>query len=198
VFALAAALQPVAADLPGFPSIVLLVKDGPASALFTGNAPADAILSGLARQGQLEADGTIRVDVLQVPASPASLMIRREFFRNVVGDHYLFAGNGENGEPSADLIEALFAARSATPTSAGPFTLWFSSDLDAAESERNADVEALRSLLDLRINASGGRARCRFLARTATALQINIGTAGEIAGKTATSRRSSAKVSSRS
>jgi hypothetical protein len=115
-------------------SIVALVEAGGKRMLLTGDARGDSILAGLESAGLLAANGTLHVDILKVPHHGSSNNVEKGFFERIVADHYVFSGNGENGNPERETMEMLLSARGDAP-----FTIHLTYPLDEIDAARKAD-----------------------------------------------------------
>jgi hypothetical protein len=102
-------------SVPNLSSIVVLAKAEDATMLLTGDARGDKILEGLELAELLEPGKTMHVDVLKVPHHGSSNNLETEFFERVTADHYVFSGNGENGNPERESMGMLFEARKTAP-----------------------------------------------------------------------------------
>lgn len=92
-------------------SIVVLAECGGRTILFTGDARGDRILAGLELVGAITAGGSLEVDVLKVPHHGSSNNVEQSFFERIHARHYVFSGDGENGNPERETLEMLAAAR---------------------------------------------------------------------------------------
>jgi len=102
-------------SVPNLSSLVVLAKAGGKSMLLTGDARGDKILAGLETIGALKAGKSMHVDVLKVPHHGSSNNLTRSFFARITADHYVFSGNGEQGNPEREAFEMLFKARGSAP-----------------------------------------------------------------------------------
>jgi hypothetical protein len=110
--ATASALASLADDSPtNLSSIVVLAEAEGKRILFTGDALGDKILEGLQLVGLVDEGGSIHVDVLKGPHHGSDRNVTPEFFERITADHYVFSGNGENGNPERATLEMLAAAR---------------------------------------------------------------------------------------
>ena len=114
-------------------SIMLLVEEGGASVLMTGDGVSTEILEGLARHNKLDANGRIHVDVLKVQHHGALANVETKFVKQVTADNYIFCGNGNHKNPEVEVVQAFANARLTgidgdppigPPT---PFKFWFTS-----------------------------------------------------------------------
>jgi len=102
-------------SVPNLSSIVVFAKMGGKSILLTGDARGDKILQGLELAGVLKKGAAMEVDILKVPHHGSSNNLDKDFFERIKPAHYVFSGNGENGNPERESLEMLFAARGAEP-----------------------------------------------------------------------------------
>jgi hypothetical protein len=109
-----AALAEVAAYLDhsvfNLSSIVVLAKAGDATALLTGDARGDDILSALAAAGLL-AGGKLHVDLLKIPHHGSARNVAPDFFDAVTADHYLISADGKYGNPDNETLRMILTAR---------------------------------------------------------------------------------------
>ena len=114
-------------------SIMLLVEEGGATALLTGDGVSTEILEGLARHNKLDANGRIHVNVLKVQHHGALANVETKFVKQVTADNYVFCGNGAHKNPEIEVVEAFAKARLTgidgdPPVGpATPFKFWFTS-----------------------------------------------------------------------
>jgi hypothetical protein len=101
----------VDASVPNLSSIVVLAETGGKSILFTGDARGDKILTGLELSGRLAKGGNMHIDILKVPHHGSDNNMETIFFQRVTADHYVFSGNGENGNPERNTMVMLLEAR---------------------------------------------------------------------------------------
>jgi hypothetical protein len=92
-------------------SIVLLLEKGGKRILLTSDGRGDLILKGLEQAGLLSADGTLHVDVLQLPHQGSARSVEIDFFRRITADRYVVNGNGRFGNPDDATLEMLAEAR---------------------------------------------------------------------------------------
>jgi len=91
-------------------SIVVLAERNGKRMLLTGDARGDKILQGLNAAGLME-NGKITVDLLKIPHHGSDRNVSTEFFRRVVAKHYVFSGDGSNGNPDKATLTMLTEAR---------------------------------------------------------------------------------------
>src|SRR5262249_35967254 len=102
-------------SVPNLSSIVMLVRAGGKSLLLTGDARGDKILKGMEADGLIAKGGKLQVNVLKVPHHGSANNLDDDFFQRIPADHYVFSGNGENGNPERESMEMLFRVRGKDP-----------------------------------------------------------------------------------
>ena len=124
-------------------SLMLLVEEGAASVLLTGDGVTSEILAGLDRHGKLDASGRIHVNILKVQHHGALANVQEDFVKRVTADHYVFCGNGAHHNPEVEVVKAFASARRqgiggraplGPPT---PFKFWFTSGPTTPDSTAN-------------------------------------------------------------
>ena len=114
-------------------SLMLLVEEGTATVLLTGDGVSQEILDGLAHHGKLDENQRIHVNVLKVQHHGAKANVEAKFVKAVTADHYVFCGNGAHHNPEKEVVEAFAKARlvgidgSAPVGPPTPFKFWFTS-----------------------------------------------------------------------
>jgi hypothetical protein len=98
-------------SVPNLSSLVVLAQCGGRQILLTGDARGDKVLAGLELAGVITPGGRLRVDVLKMPHHGSDRNVAPEFFDRITADHYVFSGNGENGNPERATLEMLLQAR---------------------------------------------------------------------------------------
>lgn len=167
--------------VPNTASLMFLVEDDGHTLLLTGDSQQDVILDGLEATGNLE-DGFIHVDILKVPHHGSEHNADANFCKRVSADHYVFCGNGSNGNPEPEVIKMFFdsrlgssSKRAFSPTAEDrEFTFWFSTSSDSGSKSRTAKrnfEETERLVADL-IGRSGGKMSAEFNERDFISLRI--------------------------
>ena len=110
-----ASLQGILADfvdasVNNLSSLVLLAEAGGKRMLLTGDARGDFILEG-AKKAKLLKHGVMKVNVLKLPHHGSIRNVKKEFFEQIVADHYVISADGRFDNPDVDTLQALFAAR---------------------------------------------------------------------------------------
>ena len=170
--------------VPNLASLVLLVEDNDgATALLTGDAQHDLLLEHLEAAGLL-ASGHRHLDVLKVQHHGADANMSPKFARTVSADHYLFCGDGANGNPEPPVIRQIFdsrmsgdpAVRATAPEAADqrPFHFWFStsSTSGTANAQDRADFRATEREVRGMKRRSRGRLKTHFNNGTSISLAV--------------------------
>ena len=98
-------------SVPNLSSIVVLLKSGGHTALLTGDARADYVLTGLEETGLLPRKGKMKVDILKLPHHGSIRNIELDFLKRVHADHYVASGDGTYGNPDRETLELIEKAR---------------------------------------------------------------------------------------
>ncbi|NKL19300.1 MBL fold metallo-hydrolase [Rhizobium leguminosarum] len=149
---------------PNIASLMFMVEEAGKRILLTGDSQQDIILKGLKLAGFL-GDGYCHVDVLKVQHHASEHNVDENFCRLVSADHYVFCGNGSDGNPERSVIQQIYDSRlgpaktrSLAPESDGrPFKFWFSTtskaQIDESQQQQTyAAVEALVASLEQQSN----------------------------------------------
>ena len=147
-------------SVPNLSSIVVLAECGGKRMLLTGDARGDKILAGLELAGIVKPKGTVHLDVLKMPHHGSDRNMERSFLERVTADHYVFSGNGENGNPERATLEMLFEARG----DVADYTVHLTYPLDEIDQARQADWNTERAKEQKR--PSGSRVRPEWSAKT--------------------------------
>lgn len=169
--------------VPNLASLVLLVREGDTSLLLTGDAQHDILLDQLRAAGQLVA-GHLHLTALKVQHHGSEKNMSPEFARTVSADHYIFCGNGQNGNPEVDVIQQIFdsrtsgdpAVRALAPETHDdrPFHFWFSTS-SATPAEGTAARANFRRAEELAANLkeeSNGRLKTHFSKKPSITLAL--------------------------
>lgn len=167
---------------PNLASLMLFVqeRDGGPTVLLTGDGSSEDILEGLERQGRLDDDGRIHVDVLKVQHHGAEANVTTDFVDRVTADHYLFCGNGAHHNPEHHVVEAMAKARLGVDRTAvgpdDPFTFWFSSSpsTPGLTERRKTHMGEIRDLVAglARDHDPADRFTSTFLARGSATIEL--------------------------
>lgn len=154
-------------------SIMLLVEEGTASVLLTGDGVSHEILEGLRRHRKLDASGRIHVSVLKLQHHAALANVDKTFVNSVTADHYVFCGNGAHENPEVEVVEALARARlegidgGPVVGPIKPFKFWFTSGPatpdDTRTGARRRHMTKVKEAVDRLRRGSAGRLSARFL-----------------------------------
>lgn len=107
---------------PNLASLMFLAEEGTQSVLLTGDGHAQDILDGLKERGKLDAKGNLHVNVLKVQHHGAEYNMTPDFAKRITADHYVFCGNGYEGNPELIVLQTIVDARPK-----GKFKFWFNS-----------------------------------------------------------------------
>lgn len=145
-------------SIPNLSSIVCLVGmpgggGTGATALLTGDARGDKILTGLEKAGVKSPGQSLHVNVLKVPHHGSNRNVDPAFFQHITADHYVFSGDGRHGNPDRDTLEWLFTARGPT----AEYTIHLTYSLQEIDQTHKAERQAkgkpwkpaVHSLVDL-------------------------------------------------
>jgi hypothetical protein len=92
-------------------SIVVLAEAEGKRILFTGDALGNKVMEGLELAGLVEPGGSMHVDVLKVQHHGSQNNAALDFYQRVTADHYVYSGDGKNGNPERESFEWLLEAR---------------------------------------------------------------------------------------
>jgi hypothetical protein len=113
---------------PNLASLMLLVEEGKTRVLLTGDGHSDDVEKALKQWKKLDAKGNLHVDVLKALHHGSEHDITEGFCSRVTADHYVFCGNGFQGNPELPVIEAMVNARLNGAGPDRPFKLWFNAN----------------------------------------------------------------------
>jgi hypothetical protein len=91
-------------SVPNLSSVVVLATCNNKTALLTGDARGDHLVSGLGT-AQLLTNGKLHVDLLKVQHHGSNRNSTKTFFRNITADKYLISANGDNDNPDLQTLE---------------------------------------------------------------------------------------------
>jgi beta-lactamase superfamily II metal-dependent hydrolase len=154
---------------PNVASLVLLVKEGPTSVLLTGDSQHHVLLKNLEKTGHLPG-GYIHLDVLKVQHHASEHNMDEDFCRKVSADHYVFCGDGSNGNPELKVLEQIYQSRvgpadlrALAPVAANrPFKFWFSTSSSTVNSANRPTYKKVEALVAKMVNNSGGKLTSKF------------------------------------
>ena len=153
-------------------SLMLLIEEGPASVLLTGDGVSQEILDGLAHHGKLDANERIHVNVLKVQHHGALGNVEAKFVKSVTADHYVFCGNGAHENPEIEVVRAFAKARlegldGDPPVGPDrPFKFWFTSSPDTpglTPARRDHMIAVKETVAELREGHTARMKAPRFL-----------------------------------
>ena len=112
---------------------MFMVEEEGKTLLLTGDSQQGIIIDGLKKSGYL-ADGHLHLDVLKIQHHGSEYNMDADFCRQVSADHYVFCGNGANGNPEPDVLEFIHDSRLGSANKQAlapkaknrPFKFWFS------------------------------------------------------------------------
>jgi len=87
-------------SIPNLASIMFLAEIKNKKILFTGDGLGEDVISVLSKNGMLDKQGKIHVDVVKVPHHGSDRNVSKEFFNTVNADYYLISANGRDDNPS--------------------------------------------------------------------------------------------------
>ena len=139
---------------PNVASLMFMVEEDGKRLLLTGDSEQEKILTGLQQTGFL-GDQSLHVDVLKVQHHGSEHNMDPHFARQVSADHYVFCGNGENGNPNPEVIDFVFNSRRGAPNERAlapvangrRFHFWFSTT-SAAQDPESGRHDAFKDLED--------------------------------------------------
>jgi hypothetical protein len=98
--------------VPNLSSIILHVRRGAHTALLTGDARGDRLLTGLEECGLVRPGGTLHCDVLKLPHHGSHRNAARSLFDRLTADHYVISADGvRHPHPSEATLEWLVESR---------------------------------------------------------------------------------------
>jgi hypothetical protein len=116
-------------------SIVVLAEVANKSMLLTGEARCDKILEGLELVHVLAPGGTRHINILKVPRQGSDNHMEAIFFKRLLADHYIFSGDGEDGNPERTMLQMLLDARG----SDDDYSIHFTYPIDEIDEARQMD-----------------------------------------------------------
>lgn len=167
---------------PNVASLVFLVEENEHSILLTGDAQQDKLTEDLEATGYLD-EGYCHLSVLKVAHHGSEHNTDADFAKAVSADHYVFCGNGANGNPEPEVLRHYYdsrvgpiSKRALAPEAQGrPFTFWFSTnsgDLPRRSEERENFEETERLVAEM-IEDSDGLMRAEFVRRDYRTLTVS-------------------------
>ena len=174
---------------PNLASLMFFVEEDRRSILLTGDGHGQDILRGLERQGKLDADGGIHVDVLKVQHHGSENNLDEEFCRRVTANNYVFCANGAHENPDLRVLEAIVDSRigpahsrSKNSQTKNRFRFWFNNS-STFDDEINAENKGHMALVEADIasyiNQSGDQMSATFITddrwRSKKRLELSVG-----------------------
>ncbi len=143
-------------SVPNLSSVVVLAEAGGKSILLTGDARGDKILTGLELIGAITPNGKLHVDVLKMPHHGSDRNMEVSFLERITADHYVFSGNGENGNPERETLNMLLDARG----DKAAYTIHLTYPIADIDVERKKDWETQQKIEKAR-KAKNAKAKVR-------------------------------------
>lgn len=115
-------------------SLVVIAEVDTKRILLTGDARGDKILQGLELAKVFDNNNRFHVDILKIPHHGSDRNIDPVFFQRISANHYVFSGNGENGNPERNTLQMLLEERGDEE-----FTIHFTYPIPEIDIEREKD-----------------------------------------------------------
>jgi Metallo-beta-lactamase superfamily len=169
--------------VPNLASLVLFVREGNRTLLLTGDVQHDLLIDELEEAG-LMPNGHLHVDVLKVQHHGSENNMSRKFARTVSADHYIFCGNGANGNPERQVIKQIFDSRISNDPDIRarapeaqqpnrPFHFWFSTASTVPSTDiSHANFKNREELVSDLKARSNNRLKTHFNKHTSIKLQL--------------------------
>ena len=81
-------------SIPNLANIMFLMEIKNKKILFTGDGLGEDVISVLSKNGMLDKQGKIHVDILKIPHHGSDRNVSKEFFNTVNADYYVISANG--------------------------------------------------------------------------------------------------------
>lgn len=166
---------------PNVASLMFMVEEQGKRLLLTGDSQQDMILAGLESTGFLT-NGCTHVDVLKVQHHGSEHNLDSNFAKHVSADHYIFCGNGENGNPEIAVIDAIYESRLGKPSARAldpkakerKFKFWFSTTSAAQEpaSKERKNFARMEAHVAQLVQRSNGKLSVAFNKRSSITLAV--------------------------
>ncbi len=166
---------------PNVASLVFMVEENGSRVLLTGDAQHEKLLEDLEATGFLN-DGHCHLNALKVMHHGSEKNTDEDFAKIVSADHYVFCGNGSNGNPEPEVIEIYYESRLGSASRRAlapeaedrPFTFWFSTNSDdlPTDSRERRNFEETEKLVARLIEKSDGMLRAEYVRRDYRTLSI--------------------------
>jgi len=98
-------------SVPNLSSIVVIAEREGKTMLLTGDARGDYVLTGLEKEGKLDGDGKLHVDLLKLQHHGSVRNTEDEFYERITADHYVVSADGRFGNPDRETFRLLIDAR---------------------------------------------------------------------------------------
>lgn len=92
-------------SVPNLSSIMFMMESGGKRILFTGDGRGDFILEGLEKQGFLDDEGKVHIDVFKAPHHGSIRNAAEDFFHKVTADTYVISADGHHHNPDRDTLQ---------------------------------------------------------------------------------------------
>jgi beta-lactamase superfamily II metal-dependent hydrolase len=166
---------------PNVASLVFMVEESGKRILMTGDAQQDKLLEDLEATGHLD-EGHCHLNVLKVAHHGSEHNTDKNFAKTVSADHYVFCGDGSNGNPEAEAIEIYYRSRLGSSTRRAlapeaedrPFTFWFSTNSEdlPSDSRKRKNFEKTEALVEKLVEKSNGMLRAEYVRRNYRTLTV--------------------------
>lgn len=157
---------------PNIASLVFMVEEEGKTLLLTGDAQQDKLLEDLEASGFLD-DGHCHLNVLKIQHHGSEHNTDDNFAKRVSADHYVFCGDGSNGNPEPQVLWDYYKSRlgSASRRALAPeadgrqFTFWFSTTSTQLpeDSKDRENFEETEKIVTRMVAESGGLMRAEFV-----------------------------------
>lgn len=157
---------------PNLASVMLLLEEGTAKVLLTGDGHWEDILNGLEHHKKFDAKGKLHVDVLKVQHHGSEHNHNVNMAERVTADNYIFCGNGKHDNPDTRVVKLICEShRKVRPKDT--FTLWFNCAPGQAPSGKpRAYMKKVEKEVDDQIAVSGGKIKAKYLSKSFFDLMI--------------------------
>lgn len=124
-------------SVPNLSSIVVLAEYQGKSILLTGDARGDYVLTGLEKEGLLDAGGKRHVDLLKLQHHGSVRNTEDEFYGRITADHYVVSADGRFGNPDRETFRLLIEARGKD----AEYTIYLTYPVAAIDAARKTEWE---------------------------------------------------------
>jgi beta-lactamase superfamily II metal-dependent hydrolase len=157
---------------PNLASLMLLVEEGGQTVLLTGDGHSDDVERALKQWKKLDAKGNLHVNVLKALHHGSEHDITEGFCSRVTADHYVFCGNGFQGNPELPVIEAMVNARLNGAGPDRPFKLWFNANPKDKKAKYKKHLSEIDKTLKKLAAKSGKRMTFEFIDPNASSFDV--------------------------